>query len=127
MTRPVALLPEHVRRAIVDHCLAELPNEGCGLLAIEDGEIVAAYPTSNADASPSSYTVPPEEHFAALIDAEARGWEIGGVFHSHPNGRAEMSSVDRELALERDWLYVVVGLGGREPAIAVTIGDGLRQ
>lgn len=120
MTRPVASLPDDLRQQIIEHCISELPHEGCGLLAVEGDEIVKVYPTSNADASPRSYTVPPQEHYDALIDAESRGWEIGGVFHSHPNGRAEMSSTDRAKALESDWLYVVVGLGDEEPAVTVT-------
>ncbi len=120
MTTPAASLPESLRRRIVDHCLAELPNEGCGLLAVNDGRIVEIYPTTNSDRSPISYTIPPEEHFDALTDAESRGWDIGGVFHSHPNGPAQMSSIDRERALERDWIYVVVGLGGSTPEVTIT-------
>lgn len=120
MTRPAVHLPEHCRQQIIDHCLAELPNEGCGLLAVDAGSVVAVYPTTNADASPVSYTVPPEEHYAALIDAESRGWELGGVFHSHPRGPAQLSGVDKARALEPDWVYVVVGLGGSEPVVAVT-------
>lgn len=122
MTKPVAHLPDPLRRQIIDHCLDELPNEGCGLLAIDGHHIVKVYPTSNADASPSSYTIPPQEHFDALSDAESRGWEIGGVFHSHPDGPAEMSSIDVAKALEQDWLYVVVGLGGDTPEIGITPG-----
>ncbi|MGD2101223.1 MAG: M67 family metallopeptidase, partial [Acidimicrobiia bacterium] len=114
MTRPAASLPEDLRRQIVEHCQSELPNEGCGLLAMDGDEVVALYPTANADRSPTSYTIPPQEHFDALVDAESRGWRIGGVFHSHPNGPAEMSSVDLERALDPKWVYVVVGLAGGE-------------
>lgn len=112
MTKRAKFLPDWACREIIDHCLAELPNEGCGLLAVSEGRVVAVYPTSNQDRSPSSYTIPPQEHFDVLTDAESRGWQIGGVFHSHPDGPAEMSSIDLERALEPDWAYVVVGLGG---------------
>lgn len=119
MPAPAVLLPDDVRRQIVDHCLAELPNEGCGLLAMASGDVVKAYPTANADRSPRSFTIPPDQHYAALIDAESNGWEIGGVFHSHPKGDAVMSSIDLERALEPDWLYLVVGLGRGEPELSV--------
>lgn len=119
MTRPVVHLPEHLRREIIDHCLSELPNEGCGLLAVDVDRIAKAYPTPNADASPISYTVPPAEHYSALIDAEANGWALGGVFHSHPDGPALLSQVDLDRALEPDWIYVVVGLGGSEPDVSI--------
>jgi proteasome lid subunit RPN8/RPN11 len=120
MTKPVVHLPDDIRRRIIDHCLAQLPNEGCGLLAVDRDRVVEVYPTSNADSSPTSYTIPPQEHYDALTDAESRGWRIGGVFHSHPNGPAEMSSVDLERALEPEWVYVVIGLGGVEPVVTKT-------
>jgi proteasome lid subunit RPN8/RPN11 len=124
MTRPAEFLPEWARQEIIEHCLDELPNEGCGLLATDGERIVKVYPTSNEDSSPSSYTIPPQEHFDALMDAESRGWQIGGVFHSHPNGPAEMSAVDEEKALDPGWRYVVVGLGGRSPEVSVSRVDG---
>ena len=117
MTRPVVHLPDHLRREIIDHCLSELPNEGCGLIAMDGNKVVAVYPTSNAEATPSGYTVPPEDHFAALTDAESRGWELSGVFHSHPNGTAEPSMVDVRSALDPEWVYLVVGLALEDPAI----------
>jgi proteasome lid subunit RPN8/RPN11 len=117
MKRPVVHLPEHLRQRIIGHCIGELPNEGCGLLALDGDRIVQVYPTANADASPSSYTIPPQQHFDALTDAESRGWEIGGVFHSHPAGPARLSVVDLERALDPDWVYVVVGLRG-EPEVS---------
>lgn len=120
MTRPVASLPEELRARIIRHCLAEFPKEGCGLLAISDGAVVEIYPTTNQDASPTSYTIPPQEHYDALVDAESRGWEIGGVFHSHPHGPATMSAIDLDRAIEPEWLYVVVGLGNAEPTLSVT-------
>lgn len=119
MTRPVAHLPDHLREQIIAHCVAALPNEGCGLLAMDGDRVVKVYPTGNTDSSPSSYTIPPQEHFDALSDAEARGWRIGGVFHSHPRGPARMSATDIARALEPDWIYVVVGLGGRRPELSV--------
>lgn len=117
MTPPVASLPDDLRRQIVDHCLSELPNEGCGLLAVNGDRVVKVYPASNEDASPKSYTIPPPEHYDALVDAESHGWELGGVFHSHPTGPAAMSATDLEKALEPGWIYLVVSLDGDYPAI----------
>lgn len=87
---------------------------------MDDDRVVEVYPTDNADSSPTSYTIPPQEHLEALNDAESKGWRIGGVFHSHPDGPAQLSATDIEKALEPDWIYVVVGLGGRHPELTVT-------
>jgi proteasome lid subunit RPN8/RPN11 len=118
MTRPVVHLRDHLRQEIIDHCLSELPNEGCGLLAMDGDLVMKVYPARNVEPSPTSYTVDPEEHYRALHDAESNGWRLGGVFHSHPNGPAEMSPTDLEKALDPDWVYVVVSLRG-EPTIVV--------
>ena len=81
------------------------------------------YPARNLDTSSTSFTVDPADHFAALEDAEARGWELGGVYHSHPSGPAEMSDIDLARALEPDWVYVVVGFGAGEAVVAVEVLD----
>lgn len=117
-------LPDDLRDEIIDHCLAEAPNEGCGLIALADGAVVKVYETANIDASPSSFTVPPEEHYEALQDAESRGWEIGGVFHSHPSGTARPSMVDVMAARDPEWLYLVVGLSGEPEIKAWRIREG---
>lgn len=109
MSEEIALSGE-LRRQIVAHCLASLPNEGCGLLAVDGHRVVRVYPTGNADASPSSYTIPPQEHYDAVMDAESHGWEISGSFHSHPWGPGRMSDTDLDRALRPGWVYVVVGL-----------------
>ena len=116
MTRPVVRLPDDLRQQIIDHCLSELPNEGCGLFAMNGDDVVRIYPTANQDASPTGFTVPPAEHFAALRDAESQGWRLGGVFHSHPDGNARPSMADVVAAMEPEWLYLVVGLAG-EPFV----------
>lgn len=105
------MLSEELKHQILEHCLAALPNEGCGLLAFDGDHVTKVYPTGNDDLSPSTYTIPPREHYEAVIDAERQGWEIRGSFHSHPSGPAGMSATDLERALSPGWVYVVVGLG----------------
>lgn len=124
MTRPVVHLPEHLRQEIIDHCRSELPNEGCGLLAMDGERVVKVYPTSNAEASQYDYTVAPEEHIAALTNAEDSGWVLGGTFHSHPKGSAEPSMTDVRSALEPEWVYLVVGLRGDPELRGWSIRDG---
>jgi proteasome lid subunit RPN8/RPN11 len=103
-------MPAEIQEAIVAHAAFCLPDEACGLLAAgDDGRLRMAYCLSNATPSPSAYTIDPAEHFRCLRHAEAQGWHLAGVFHSHPGGEAYPSPSDVEQALEPDWLYVVVG------------------
>ncbi len=105
-------LPDQIRWAILAHAENCAPDECCGLLATDDeGRIRFAYPLSNADPSPVSYTIDPEEHFHAMHHAESMGWELGGVFHSHPDGTAMPSMIDVQSALEPDWAYLIAAPG----------------
>jgi len=112
MTTPVVQLPEVLRQQIVDHCLRELPNEGCGLIAMDGDTVARVYPTGNDLASATGFTIPPQDHVNSLFDAESNRWRLGGVFHSHPNGSAKPSSVDIQAALDPEWIYLIVGLAG---------------
>jgi proteasome lid subunit RPN8/RPN11 len=87
------------------------------MLAVDGDRVVEVYPTGNEDESPVSYTIPPQEHFDALTDAESHGWRLGGVFHSHPRGPAGMSATDLIRVADPHWLYVVVSLEGVEPVL----------
>lgn len=69
-----------------------------------------AYPMTNVTPSPVTFTIDPEEHFQANRHAEGNGWEIRGVYHSHPRGPARPSMVDVRSAPAADWLYLLTDL-----------------
>lgn len=105
-------LPRALRDAIIDHCRAELPNEGCGLLlgdrsgtAVVIAEALAA---PNSLAAPDRYEIEPEAVLAAHHRARANGQSLLGAWHSHPDGQAVPSATDRAEAWP-DWCYLIVG------------------
>ena len=111
-------LAADVLAAIVTHALATAPEEGCGLLAMDaSGAVRHAYCLANVEHSPVRFTVDPDGHYAALRQAEAAGWRIGGDFHSHPRSPALPSRTDVVGALDPEWLHVIVGLGGGQPEV----------
>jgi len=119
-------------QVIVAHCLDGLPDEACGMLAgpIRDGEptgeITAVYPCRNADASARTYTVEPRDLLRAMRDAEQRGDELVGVWHSHTHTDAYPSPTDVRQAVDPAWLYVLVSLRHGEPMLrAYRIRDGV--
>jgi [CysO sulfur-carrier protein]-S-L-cysteine hydrolase len=109
-------LPDHLRELIIEHCVRALPDEGCGLFAVANGTVIGVYPTDNLERSPTAYTIPPRQHHAALLAAEAEGWHLGGTFHSHPAARAVPSRRDIEGALDPEWIHLIVE-PGNEPII----------
>lgn len=101
-------IPAEIRAAIGSHAENCFPDECCGLIASDSqGRIKFAYPTTNFRASPSTYTVDPDEHLRALIHAEQMGWWLSGVFHSHPAGPPFPSETDLAQAREPEWLYLI--------------------
>ena len=52
------------------------------------------YPLTNANPSPTSFTIDPTEHFHSWRHATANGWDLIGAFHSHPGGPGRPSKTD---------------------------------
>lgn len=104
-------IPSQISEAMLAHAYSCHPEESCGLMASDaEGRLRMAYPLTNSLHSDTNYTIDPTEHFRALRHAEGCGWEITGVFHSHPHSRAFPSPTDIRLAAEPDWLYVLIGM-----------------
>lgn len=63
-----------------------------------------------------------------MRDAEARGVEIVGVWHSHTHTDAYPSDTDVRQAVEPGWVYVLVSLKHAEPVLrAYRIRDGATE
>jgi proteasome lid subunit RPN8/RPN11 len=101
---------------VVAHCYHGLPNEACGMLAgpLRDleptGEVTDVYPCRNADESARTYRVDSHDLLRAMRDAEARGGDVVGVWHSHTHTDAYPSPTDVRQAVDPAWIYVIVSL-----------------
>jgi proteasome lid subunit RPN8/RPN11 len=99
------------------------PYECCGLIAgppRTDGQPVRGerfYPCRNAAESAKVYTLDPLDHLRAERDAEANGWEIVGVVHSHTHSEPYPSPTDIAQAPDPAWQYVIVGLRRESPEL----------
>ncbi len=133
---PVLRLSASQYERIVGHCYEGLPDEACGLLAGPVGEVRGAreatghvsevYPAVNADASARTYTVDGRDYLRASRDAEARGDEIIGVWHSHTHTDPYPSPTDVRSAVDPMWIYVIVSLRDESPMLrAYRIRDGV--
>jgi [CysO sulfur-carrier protein]-S-L-cysteine hydrolase len=104
---------------IVGHALDGLPLEACGLLGgtAATGRVDVFYPCANAAQSARVYTVDGRDYLRADRDAESRGLEIVGVFHSHTHTDAYPSPTDVEQAPDSSWHYVIVSLKYDAPVL----------
>jgi len=115
--------PESVRRAIVDHAREGGDLEVCGFLVGQLGEdavdVSRSVRASNvaAEGQAERFTVDPREILRLQEELDQSGEELVGVYHSHPEGRAQPSALDlRNARLWPSMLHAIVGLGGPPPA-----------
>jgi proteasome lid subunit RPN8/RPN11 len=95
------------------HAREDAPHECCGLLIGDRHSIERSVRTRNLEASPTRYTIDPEDHFAAIHAARAENRRVVGAYHSHPAGPAFPSPSDvAEARWGADFLYVIVSLAG---------------
>ncbi len=104
------VLSRALRAEILAHLRGALPNEGCGLLAVEAGTSGVAmlyHPGNNVDASPTRFTMDGKEVIDALRAMETAGHRLGAIVHSHPRSPAEPSQTDLIEALYPAALMVI--------------------
>ena len=101
------------------HGERDYPYECCGLLVgrfTEGGlkEVVETYPISNAreeEAKRNRFLIRPEELLRGERHARARGLDVVGFYHSHPDEEAIPSRYDLEHAWPT-YSYIVVSVRG---------------
>ena len=150
----LSLTPEiHVQ--MIAHALDGMPLEACGLFAgisatapatapdsattpdsataaqraegqiSAESQVLRFYPCVNEAQSSKLYTVPGKAFLQADRDAEANGWQILGVMHSHTHTDAYPSPTDVAQAPDPDWHYVIVSLRDDLPSLrSYRIVDG---
>lgn len=91
-----------------DHVVRELPNEACGILGGPPGEAKRVYPIANERHSPYEYFMEPAEQVSAMLAIEAAGWEVSGIFHSHPAGPSVPSRTDVAQAYYPEAVYFII-------------------
>jgi len=110
-----------IERKYVEQIIAqakeEAPYEACGIIAGKEGRAVKLYRMANAEHSKTTYRLEPEEQYRIFIEMEKKGWELWGIYHSHPAFPAYPSARDIEQAYFPEALYIIVSLAQEEPEI----------
>ena len=127
------VIPAEVRAAIYAHARAAFPAECCGyLVGATPGAVDAAVACRNAQADGEHPIAPTRGAETGFVIAGAELLQFARsfdgpcpprvIYHSHPNGRAYFSSVDRAMAAGPAYpvQHVVIGVAGPSDAPAVT-------
>ncbi len=96
---------------IVAHAQGLAPEEACGLLGGVGGRVLGVYPVENALHSPLAYSMEPQAQVETMMLIEELGWDLLGIFHSHPAGPAIPSQTDVRQAYYPESLTVILAPG----------------
>jgi proteasome lid subunit RPN8/RPN11 len=110
---------------LVAHARDDLPNECCGMVAARDGRFTAHFRARNEFESPMRFQIDSRDQIRITNEIDARGDEIGAIFHSHPNSEARPSQTDVNLA--RWWpgmLWIICSLAEDRPVVRAFRIDG---
>ena len=114
----VIVLTKQDYEKIMAHAKAGLPNEACGLLggSIEEGKqtVTDVYLLRNVDESNEHFSMDPKEQLAAVKDIRAKGRQLLGNFHSHPESPSRPSQEDIRLAFDPKMHYMILSLQDAE-------------
>jgi proteasome lid subunit RPN8/RPN11 len=108
---------------MIAHAQAEAPNECCGLLAGQPGdiELIAThrFPLVNAAVNPTRrFESSPNSMFAATRAIRSLNVEIIAVYHSHPTGGDQPSATDQEWNYSPNIANIIVDLSPPTPVVS---------
>lgn len=110
---------------LIAHARDDAPNECCGMIAAGDGRFTEHFRAVNEFASPMRFQIASGDQLRITNEIEARGEEIGAIFHSHPNTEAYPSQTDVNLAAWWPGIaWVICSLAESEPVLAMFRIDG---
>lgn len=100
---------------IREHGEATYPEECCGFLlgtAGDENHVTALHqvPNRQEDQRTHRYTITPADYRTADAKASARGLDIVGIYHSHPDHPARPSKTDLAEATFPGYTYVIVSV-----------------
>lgn len=106
-------------KAVEEHALESFPLECCGLMVGKVAEeifyVKKVVPADNIHKSGVSFEADAELVYRAIDEAEAKGLELIGIYHSHPNMRAYISAADAEIMkLWPNVAWLVLGVAGEK-------------
>ena len=105
------VIPDALRRELLEHARREAPNEACGLVAFREGVAERYLPGENELASPYRFQLKPGDPMDFFLEDE--GYELA-VFHSHPETEPRPSRIDLQN----------IGLWSGRPYLIVSAATG---
>jgi proteasome lid subunit RPN8/RPN11 len=109
---------------IVEHALADSPNECCGIVSADNGTAVKVYRAENKLANRFSFEIDGLEALRISDEIEEGGHDLRAIYHSHTRSAPKPSLTDIKFAA--NWpgvLWIIVGLADAEPDVRTWLID----
>jgi [CysO sulfur-carrier protein]-S-L-cysteine hydrolase len=116
--------------AMIQHALADAPNECCGVVAAAPGSppvAVAVHRARNTAASPLRFEVDPLELLRISDAIDDAGQELRAIYHSHTRTAPYPSQTDVNFAANWPGVeWIIVGVSDGAPDVRSYLIDGGR-
>lgn len=112
-------LSQQLLHQIHRHLESGYPNEACGVMIGKDGVITEAVaadnqrtdlPASGGESARNRYMIDPLKYAKIELDADKRGLQVMGFYHSHPDVPARPSQFDLDNATWSGLSYLIVSV-----------------
>lgn len=104
-------LTKNQKQILIEHATKSAPNESCALLFgnedINTCTVKDIFLTENTERSPINFTISNEELLAGYKEAERKGLDVIGIFHSHPHSEARPSMTDKKFMTVNPVIWVI--------------------
>jgi proteasome lid subunit RPN8/RPN11 len=106
-------IPRQLLDQIHRHAEAGYPNEVCGVMLGSAGTTTEVVPATNTrtDSAHDRYLIDPLAYMKIERDADKRGLQVLGIYHSHPDCPARPSQFDLDNAWP-NFSYLIISLAG---------------
>ena len=101
------ILSHTIKKILKDQAENEKPNESCAILFGKENKTLEIFPAKNIEESPVNFTISNEQLIEAYQNAENKGLEIIGIFHSHPNSIAVPSETDKKFMQSNPVTWII--------------------
>ncbi|MFM7861508.1 MAG: M67 family metallopeptidase [Candidatus Nitrosotenuis sp.] len=105
------ILNQFQKQILIDHAKKGAPAESCALLFGKEESNISTvreiFLTKNTDNSSINFTISNEELLRGYQEAETKGLDVIGIFHSHPHSEAKPSSTDKKFMMLNPVVWVI--------------------
>jgi proteasome lid subunit RPN8/RPN11 len=105
------ILSQVQKQILIDHAKKCAPAESCALLFGKEesstSTVKEVFLTKNTEDSPVNFTISNEELLQGYQEAERKGLDVIGIFHSHPHSEARPSSTDKKFMMINPVVWMI--------------------